>query len=1606
MSTNLIIKPSDAPLMVDVENRTFDCYITKANVDRDGEYISPDAFRQDFHFYEELPILIIGHQHKTSRDTLPVGKGLWFEFTDDGIKARYYITKNPIGDELLNLLDESIIRGVSAGFIPKEFIPNPKDHELPLHLRGKGLKKLYKRVELVEVSILSIPSNREALVIRAEKGNKIADIILKGFDKGFDNEDLTPILKEWLLEEKEQDSGIISKNLEIDLEVKNWKNFQVSESKKAWSGFVGKIFGWNESEHRRDEDGKFTFTDGSGKPSEPKSSSYVSLSFPSGGKGHEEVGQKLDALTAKVDQIQQTVDKIDSKDGWLAWVGKWGMRIGTLTAAYYGTKYAIRRFLNSPEAKAKAKEWLMDAVMGKGYDESNRLFVMMDLTKRALTKAESVGATDTIEYSKIKSSYDKMLAKIKEAVSDAQATKGLSYLLVTKEVDFKEEEHPRNVKGEFRKKSEGAGVKKAKASHVDEDHKTLDKTKIEKALDHPDKPGAGATRRRRLKLTPEETFAAVMAEFKRGTLQSGDGTTVLDAKQAKAIALSEKKKRAEIVQRQAKRESTNYRRALVNTALSTALIATFFIAYPHLRRRQFDKAWKEIMRRSKEATGFDLEEAFKKTGRSLDDGLRDARDGLDDDLKTIKDTLRRLGIDEHGKKFEVTPFKVNVDRLPKVSVPIFHQANVMRDTAETVIDQIKKGTYDDEPVPKYARLIFDSLTNFKADLRSQFGKNIGAEKSYEDTDKILYEFYSHVTDNWMKHGKSSWWHESTKREGFFQKEFLNIITKEWTSEDEAKHPRAPEGSDKGGQFVSKDEAGGKTTTKPEALKPVKNSSSIIKKATAPKTLTTDEKSSIRQWASENKGKVGLMVGLSVVSTPLVVVTARYGKGLTKVLYSDITKKATSWDKLSDIQKAEFRSQAKPGDILLSGGRPHVGYTDFFSDAYKAYSKGDKGAKTRFYESLTKGVNGGNYSHARMVVGNYNLEWHQKILDFYVNGGGYKKAVAQGLLFKLDPPMVNAKGVLRGVGVTRERLKEALKKTKAHRASIADEAIVTKYEALYNGKGIRQHLNKIILAVPDHKRGQIWLVANDKPLFGEDAISAILRPKLHETARNKVVDGILEASFGGKATGAIFKIGEEKLPPLHSVIDETLNKLGDPGAAYASRIFLKDNKFLCGSTIAHWYKKFGGVDLGSDIKYIFPQDLVNHPEFAGTILHAGAKKWEKLPEGKERVKVFGRDKKIETKEWTDEDERKHPRANNGEFTDKEGTDNHQKSDATIGSSPLSKTLAAGAVIVGTIGSYFLLKNSNIVKRSGNIQEAKEIAEDLLGTVSDTLGSKKRTKAVQSILQMSVESEIKDVSKLTARQKEIYDYVTNPKLLQKDLMENFGHLDFPGPTKIIITKKINHAATSFDEMSKSMTSFNWLSGTLNINMEEMEKAAKALRISSKQLLIHEYAHSFNLVVDSKNYTFLKKYQDMYRKKITSLTGKKVEAMEFDLLGSPTGNKLKGIIKSAEIVEVDQKELTVSGLDAMGLQLTKQNKKAITRLENRNIPIGKLKIEYENGYVDEAATPQIAQIYAPAIFRGIDVDSLLKIEGLKDWREIYGLMNTAEMMSVMAEKGIKLT
>mgnify|MGYP001583111282 CR=1 FL=1 len=60
---------------------------------------------------------------------------------------------------------------------------------------------------------------------------------------------------------------------------------------------------------------------------------------------------------------------------------------------------------------------------------------------------------------------------------------------------------------------------------------------LKEAMNHPDKLGAGAAKRKHLR--GKEKIHVVMSEFKRGTLHSGSGEKVRSRDQAIAVALSE-----------------------------------------------------------------------------------------------------------------------------------------------------------------------------------------------------------------------------------------------------------------------------------------------------------------------------------------------------------------------------------------------------------------------------------------------------------------------------------------------------------------------------------------------------------------------------------------------------------------------------------------------------------------------------------------------------------------------------------------------------------------------------------------------------------------------------------------------------------------------------------------------------------------------------------------------------------------------------------------------------------------------------------------------------------------------------------------------------------
>lgn len=471
---SLVTKSAEGRLKgVDVENRIVPGYITTPTLDRDKEFVPVDAFIDDLDIYKSNPVLLLHHAHKS----LPVGKAVKLEADEKGLYAEYYIAKTPLGDEVLTLCAEGILRGFSTGFMPIDYRLNPQDYELPVQVRGKGCKKMYKRVELVEVSLLAIPSNRSALITQIEKGNKAAELVIKSFDAEAKDEDITHVLKEWM-------------------------------------ETVNKYF-WDESEHPRANDGQFTDANnytGSQEFREPRKVDP-----------RQSTAVQLQDLANKQEEMRQTLQEIKDRDSWGAWAKKWAIR-GAVAVG-------VIAFLKSKTGKrmsAKAMEhifsWFKNRAASayKGISDPDLAQMqlvtnLLDQMRTALQKGKSLGlnSDNSQEYAQLANNYRTIKTELANLVQN-ETQKGIGDLYIayknsdlvskslgdmistyqygvfgglmksveTAQLGLKglqdewtaedERKHPRATDGKFRKKADGAGMKKTPkvgAKVAEESHK-------------------------------------------------------------------------------------------------------------------------------------------------------------------------------------------------------------------------------------------------------------------------------------------------------------------------------------------------------------------------------------------------------------------------------------------------------------------------------------------------------------------------------------------------------------------------------------------------------------------------------------------------------------------------------------------------------------------------------------------------------------------------------------------------------------------------------------------------------------------------------------------------------------------------------------------------------------------------------------------------------------------------------------------------------------------------------------------------------------------------------------------------------------------------------
>ncbi len=135
--------------------------VSTASVDRDGEIVEPTAFKKTLPKFMKRPVLVSSHDYRDL--TSQIGEWTKLKITDNGVegKPKYYINE---GNEQADWGFKLASKGMAAfsiGFIPKVW----ED--------GDGVKaprRTYKEVELLEISQVIVPSNREAIQSIRSKG--------------------------------------------------------------------------------------------------------------------------------------------------------------------------------------------------------------------------------------------------------------------------------------------------------------------------------------------------------------------------------------------------------------------------------------------------------------------------------------------------------------------------------------------------------------------------------------------------------------------------------------------------------------------------------------------------------------------------------------------------------------------------------------------------------------------------------------------------------------------------------------------------------------------------------------------------------------------------------------------------------------------------------------------------------------------------------------------------------------------------------------------------------------------------------------------------------------------------------------------------------------------------------------------------------------------------------------------------------------------------------------------------------------------------------------------------------------------------------------------
>ena len=143
--------------------------ISTDSVDRDGEVMVPAGMNAKD--YERNPVLLWNHD-----PSQPIGRALSLKRGESSIAADFEFAKRPddyagdwFPDYVRGLVAAGVVKAVSIGFMPLEGgarVATKGDVEK----YGSDVRKVFSKWKLLEVSVVSVPANQDALITAVSKG--------------------------------------------------------------------------------------------------------------------------------------------------------------------------------------------------------------------------------------------------------------------------------------------------------------------------------------------------------------------------------------------------------------------------------------------------------------------------------------------------------------------------------------------------------------------------------------------------------------------------------------------------------------------------------------------------------------------------------------------------------------------------------------------------------------------------------------------------------------------------------------------------------------------------------------------------------------------------------------------------------------------------------------------------------------------------------------------------------------------------------------------------------------------------------------------------------------------------------------------------------------------------------------------------------------------------------------------------------------------------------------------------------------------------------------------------------------------------------------------